>query len=203
VADVDGPGQDFASPAAAGLARGLCAGGWFLAYDRTPYAAQAVRLGAALLHGGVDIDLSLAGAELLMEDGNAITFTRFAGTRSDAPATSTADLAGWIKSVTPPAYGTAWHDELRFEKLKATGAELAWGAEIDYAPHSPAVERREVWAHPSGAHGWVTTSMGLRQLSRGRSIEAIVAEYEAYARRWIDSGLRVRRYGDAREFKKT
>ena len=194
VAEVDGPGMAFTSPAAAALADRLTPGGWFLAFDRTPYAAQAVRLGAALAHGGIDLDLSAAGTEEIMEDGCAATFTRFAGTRTDTPATSTADLARWLKTVKPPAYGTVWHDELRFDKLKESGAELVWGAEISYAPHSPAVERREVWAHHGEGYGWVTTSLHLRQLTRGRSVQAVVAEFTAYARERAASGVRVRPY---------
>ncbi len=195
VAEVDGPGQEFSSPAVATLIERLSPGGWFLAFDRTPYAAQAVWLGAALLHGGVDIDLTRAGTESITEDGKVATFTRFAGPHRHNPSTSTADLAAWLKAVKPPAYGTVWHDELRFEKLKAAGAELVWGAEINYAPYSPAVERREVWAHHAEAYGWVTTSMQLRQLTRARSVQAIVAEYTAYARERAASGVRVRSYG--------
>jgi SAM-dependent methyltransferase len=194
VAEVDGPAQNFTSPAVAALAERLSPGGRFLAFDRTPYAAQAVWLGAALLHGGVDLDLAQAGTESIIEDGQAATFTRLAGTRTDTPATSTADLARWLKAVKPPAYGTVWHDELRFEKLKAAGAELVWGAEINYAPYSPTVERREVWAHHAEAYGWVTTSLHLRQLTRARSVQAIVAEYTAYARERAASGVRVRPY---------
>ncbi|MGH9035836.1 MAG: methyltransferase domain-containing protein, partial [Acidimicrobiia bacterium] len=180
VAEVDGPGQEFTTPAIPTLAGRLSPGGSFLAFDRTPYAAQAVRLGAALLHGGIDLDLARSGTEEIMEDGQAATFTRFVGTCTDSPATSTAEVAGWLKAVKPPAYGTVWHDELRFERFKAAGAELVWGAEIDYAPYSPAVERREVWAHQAEAYGWVTTSLHLRQLTRARSVPAIVAEYTAY-----------------------
>jgi SAM-dependent methyltransferase len=194
VAEVDGPGQEFTSPAVAVLAERLSPGGRFLALDRTPYAAQAVWLGAALIHGGVDVDLTRAGTEEIMEDGTGATFTRLAGTRTNTPATSTADLARWLKEVKPPAYGTVWHDELRFEKLKAAGAELVWGAEINYAPYSPAVERREVWAHDAEAYGWVTTSLHLRQLTRARTVSAIVAEYSAYARERAASGVRVRPY---------
>jgi SAM-dependent methyltransferase len=194
VAEVDGPGQAFTSPGVPALAGRIAPGGQVLVFDRTPYATQAVRLGAALVHGGVDLDLGRAGTEEIMEDGQAATFTRFAGTRTDTPATSTADLARWLKAVKPPAYGTVWHDELRFEKLKAAGAELVWGAEIDYAPYSPAVERREVWAHHAEGYGWVTTSLHLRQLTRSRSVEAVVAEFTAYARERAASGVRVRPY---------
>jgi hypothetical protein len=88
-----------------------------------------------------------------------------------------------------------WHDELRFERLKAAGAELVWGAEINYTPHSPAVERREVWAKGAEAYGWVTTSLGLRQLDRGRTIDALVAELTAYAQELTASGVRIRPYG--------
>ncbi len=194
VAEVDGAGREFTSPVTPVLARRLQPGGWLLAFDRTPHAAQAVRLGAALLHGGVDLDLARAGTEEIMEDGQAATFTRFAGRRSDTPATAPAELAGWLKAVKPPAYGNVWHDELRFERFKAAGAELVWGAEVNYAPYSPAVERREVWAHRAEVYGWVTTSMRLRQLTRARSVAAIVDEYTAYVRERAASGVRVRRY---------
>jgi hypothetical protein len=131
-----------------------------------------------------------------MEDGEIRTFTRFAGRRTDGtPATSTADLAAWLKAVKPPAYGAVWHDELRFVKLKAAGAELVWAAELDYSPHSPAIERREVWAHGPDTYGWVTTSLQLRQLTRGRTVETLIAEYSAYARKLAASGVRVRSYG--------
>jgi len=194
VAGIDGPGQKFAAPALTALAQRLSRGGRCLVFDRTPYAAQAVWLGAALLHAGIDLDLVLAGVEPIVEAGENTTFTRFAGIRTDTAATSTADLARWVKAVKPPAYGKAWHDELRFERLKAAGAELVWGAEINYAPYSPMVERREIWARDSEAHGWVTTSQGLRELTRGASVEAVVAEYNAYVKKWAASGLRVRRY---------
>lgn len=194
VAEIDGGGQRFVSPGVAALTERLSRGGWFLAFDRTPYAAQAVWFGAALLHAGVDLDLRLAGVEPIVEDGEKRSFTRFAGRRTDNPATSPADVAGWVKAVDPPAYGRVWHDELRFERVKAAGARLVWGAEIDYAPHSPVVERREVWADHAEAYGWVTTSLGLRELTRGPSVDATVAEYTAYAQKWSASGLRVRRY---------
>lgn len=195
VADVDGPAQEFTAPAVAALTERLSQGGRFLVFDRTPEAAQAVWLGAALLHAGVDLDLALAGVESLIGAAEKTTFTRFVGIRTHTQVTSTADLARWVKAVKPPAYGKVWHDELRLENIKAAGAELVWGAEINYAPYSPVVERREVWAHDSEAYGWVTTSLSLRQLTRGRSVQALVAEYTAYAQEWAASGLRVRRYG--------
>ena len=198
VAEVDGPGRDFASPALAGLVARLAPGGHLLVFDRTPYAVQAAWLGSALVHAGVDLDLGRAGTETVTEEGQATTFTRFAGRRAVEPATTTADLAGWLKAVKPPAYGAVWHDELRFEKLKAGGARRVWGAEITYAPYSPGVERREVWAHGAEAYGWVTTSLQLRQLTRGRSVGALVEEYTAFARKLAASGVRVRPYGGPR-----
>ena len=197
VAEVDGPGGEYASPAVVALAGSLAPGGRMLVFDRTPYAAQAMWLGSALILAGIDLDLGAAGTEAVMEDGETRTFTRFAGVRTDAgPATPPAELAAWLKAVSPPAYGSVWHDELRFEKLKAAGAEQVWGAEINYAPYSPAIERREVWAHGAEAYGWVTTSMQLRQLTRGRTVDALVAEFTAYARERAASGVRVRRYGN-------
>jgi SAM-dependent methyltransferase len=195
VADVDGPGQDFTSSGVAALVDRLSHGGSFLVFERTPDAAQAVWLGAALVHAGIDLDLALGGVESLVDVGGATTFTRFVGTRTGTRATSTADLARWVKAVKPPAYGKAWHDELRFESLKTAGAELVWGAEIGYAPYSSLVERRQVWTHRSEAYGWVTTSEGLRELSRGASASALVAEYRAYTQKLAASGLRVRPYG--------
>ena len=193
VAEVDGPAQEFRSPGLERLASRLRPGGAFLALDRTPYAVQAVWLGAALVSAGIDLALSAAGAESVVEAGETITFTRLAGTRREPPRTSADDVARWVKTLKPPAYGEVWHHELRFEKLKAAGAEPMWGVEIDYAPYSPAVERREVWVHRSEAYGWVATSMQLRELTRGRSVEALVAEYTAYARERAASGVRVRR----------
>ncbi|MGH9039919.1 MAG: methyltransferase domain-containing protein [Acidimicrobiia bacterium] len=198
VAGVEGPAQKFTSPALAGLVDCLAPGGHALIFDRTPYALQAMWLGAALVHSGLDLDLSAAGTESIMEDGETRTFTRFAGRRAATtatPATGATDLAAWLESVAPPAYGTVWHDELRFERVKAGGAELVWAVEITYAPYSPAVERREVWAHGAAAYGWVTTSLQLRQLTRGRSVEAVVAEFNAYARDLAAKGVRVRPYG--------
>ncbi|HLF40940.1 MAG TPA: class I SAM-dependent methyltransferase, partial [Acidimicrobiia bacterium] len=200
VTEVDGPGRDFTSPGIAALAERLGAGGSFLVFDRTPYAPQAVWLGAALLHAGVDLDLDLrrSGVETLTEEGEKITFTRFAGTRGGGGApgpTTTGDLAAWLKAAAPPAYGAVWHDELRFEELKARGAELVWAAEVSYAPYSPVRERREVWADGTAVYGWVTTTLGLQELTRGRSPDTVVAEYAAYARERAASGLQVRRYG--------
>ncbi len=195
VAEVDGPGQEFTSPALAGLTERLSPGGHVLVFDRTPYAVQAAWLGAALVHAGIDLDLDEAGTESILEDGQATTFTRFMGRRAKTPTTAAADVAAWLKAAKPPAYGAVWHDELRFEKVKAAGAELVWAAEINYAPYSPAVERREVWAQGAEAYGWVTTSMQLRQLTRGRTVDALVAEYTAYARERAATGVRVRPYG--------
>ncbi|MGH9000268.1 MAG: methyltransferase domain-containing protein [Acidimicrobiia bacterium] len=195
MAEVDGPGRDYRSAGVSALVERAAAGAWVLAFDRTPDAPQALWLGAALFHAGVDIDLRLAGVEELTEDGQRRSFTRFAGRRAPGPVTAPADLARWVKSAGPPAFGKVWHDELRFERLKAEGAVLVWGAEIDYAPHDPLVERREVWAHGSGAYSWVTNTMGLRELTRAPSVEAVVAEGTAYARKWATAGLRVRTYG--------
>jgi SAM-dependent methyltransferase len=197
VAEVDGPGQAFTSPAVAALVDRLAPGGYLPVFDRTAYAVQAMCLGAALLNAGIDLDLAASETASLMENGETRTFTRFAGRRTQGtPATSTGDLATWLKAVKPPAYGPVWHDEIRFEKLKAAGAELVWAAEIDYSPHSPAVERREVWAHGPDAYGWVTTSLGLRELTRSRSVPTLVAEHSAYARKLAASGVRVRSYGE-------
>ena len=195
VAEVDGRARDFTAPSLTALAGRLAPGGPFLVFDRTPYAAQAAWLGSALIHAGVDLNLDWAGTEVILEDGQATTFTRFTGRRAEIPTTSTSDLAAWLKSVGPPAYGEVWHDELRFEKLKAAGAQRVWAAEINYAPYSPAVERREVWTHGADAYGWVSTSLQLRQLTRARTADALVAEYTAYARDLAAKGLRVRPYG--------
>ena len=194
VADVDGPGIAFASPGVHRLVQRLSPGGWLLAFDRTPETAQAVRLGAALLHAGVDLDLRRAGVELFVEEGQPTTFTRFAGVRSGAAAATTpaADLAAWIKGVKPPAYGDAWHDELRFEALKRAGARRVWGCEIDYSPHSPVLERREIWQRGDDSFGWVTTTLGLREFVTGPRLEDLREQYGAYARRFAASGLRVR-----------
>ena len=194
VADVDGPGTAFRSPGVDRVVQRLSPGGWLLAFDRTPEAAQAVRLGAALLHAGVQLDLGRAGVELFVEEGQPTTFTRFAGARprSAAPTEAAAELAAWIKSVKSPAYGDAWHDELRFETLKAAGARRLWGCEIDYAPHSRVLERREIWQRGNEAVGWVTTTLGLRELLTGRGAEDLRREFGAYARRFAASGLRVR-----------
>jgi len=132
--------------------------------------------------------------ELFVEEGRPTTFTRFTGARSAAPSTSSADLAAWIKGVAPPAYGPMWHDELRFEALKASGARLVWGCEIDYAPHSPMVERREIWDHDGVAYGWVTTTVRVRELIEGRTAEDLWQEYGAWAGRVAATGSRVRFY---------
>jgi hypothetical protein len=137
--------------------------------------------------------------ELFVEGGQPTTFTRFAGVRSSAPAPSERismgqELAAWIKGVPPPAFGPEWHDELRFEALKAAGARLVWGCEIDYAPHSPTLERREIWEHGDDVYGWVTTTVRFRELVAGRTAEALWSEYGAYAGRFAASGLRVRFY---------
>ena len=194
VADVDGPGVVFRSPGVASVAARLSGGGTLLAFDRTPDASQAVRFGAALLHSGVDLDLRQAGVEIFIEEGRPTTFTRFVGRRSVAPtaATSAADLAGWLKSVQPPAYGPAWHDELRLRALQAAGARRVWGCEIDYSPHSPTLERREIWSLGDDVYGFVTTTLGLRELTTGRSPEDLWREYANYAARFVTSGLNVR-----------
>jgi hypothetical protein len=166
-------------------------------FDRTGAASQAVRLGAAVLHAGVDLDLRLAGGEIFVEEGHPTTFTRFVGTRSsDAPSTSGAALAAWLKAAEPPAYGEAWHDELRFEALKASGAERLWGCEIDYSPHSPTVERREIWTDGDDSYGWVATTLGLRELMTGQGPQDLWQEYTRYAVHLKAKGLEVRFYED-------
>ena len=192
VADVDGPAALFRSPGVERLAGRLAPGGSLLAFDRTPDASQAMRLGAALLGAGVDLDLRRSGVELFVEEGRPTTFTRFVGPRTPSPATSPFDLAAWIKSVKAPAYGPAWHDELRFETLRAKGARLIWGCEIDYTPHDPMRERREIWDLDDQVYGWVTTTAGLRELVSGRSPEDLWREYAGYAGRFAQAGLAVR-----------
>ena len=194
VAYVDGCGSAFRSAGMDRLVGRLSPGGWLLAFDRTPEAPQAARLGGALLHAGIDLDLRRAGVALFVEEGQPTTFTRFAGPRSATPATVTtpAELAAWIKTVKPPAYGPAWEAELRFEALKAAGARLVWGCEIDYAPHSPVLELRQIWQLGDAAYGWVTTTLGLRELVTGQRVEQLRKEYGAYADRFAASGLAVR-----------
>lgn len=193
VADVDGPGAAFRSPGVEHLVGRLADGGALLAFDRTPDASQAVRFGAALLHAGIDLDLGRAGVELFIEEGRPSTFTRFVGTRRPSAATaSAADIAGWIQRVKAPAYGQAWHDELRFRRLQDSGARRIWGCEIDYTPHSPMRERREIWELDSALYGWITTTSGLRELVTGRSAEELWREYADYAARFATAGLTVR-----------
>jgi SAM-dependent methyltransferase len=194
VADVDGPGGAFRSPGAERLVGRLAEGGSLLAFDRTPDVAQAVRFGAALLHAGIDLDLRRAGVELFVEEGRPTTFTRLAGVRSAEPATSDADLAAWIKGVAPPAYGPEWHAELRYEALKAAGARLVWGCEIDFAPHSQTLERREIWDDGGDVYGWVSTSPRLRELVVRRSAEDLWREYSGFAGQCAAGGLQVRFY---------
>ena len=194
MADVDGPGREFRSAGVDGLVGRLSAGGSLLAFDRTPDVAQAVRFGAALLHAGADLDLRRAGVEVFVEQGEPTTFTRLAGVRSTAPGTSSAELAAWIKGVAPPAYGPEWHDEIRFEALKSTGARLVWGCEIDYTPNSAARERREIWDRAGDAYGWISTTPRSRQLITGRTAEALWSEYSAFAGRFAAAGFTVRFY---------
>jgi SAM-dependent methyltransferase len=194
VADVDGPGAAFRSRGVDNVVGHLSDGGALLAFDRTPDASQAVRFGAALLHAGIDLDLGRAAPELFVEEGQPTTFTRFVGRRTDgAPrVTASADVAAWIKSVEPPAYGQPWHDELRFLALQSAGARRVWGCEIDYSPHSPVRERREIWALGDDVHGFVATTAGLRELTSGRSPEDLWREYANYAARFVTAGLNVR-----------
>jgi SAM-dependent methyltransferase len=198
LADVDGPGLAFRSPGADRLVERLSPGGSLLVFDRTPDPSQAVRLGAALLHGGVDLDLRRSGVEVFIEEGQLTTFTRFAGVRPPAagrPASAGAELAAWIKAAEPPAYGPGWHDELRLGALKAAGARLVWGCEIDYRPHSPAAERREIWDLGDELYGWITTTTGLRTLVTGKRPEDLWQEFGAHGGRCAASGLQVRFYG--------
>src|SRR5207237_7816228 len=103
-----------------------------------------------------------------------------------------ADLAAWLKGVARPAYGPEWHDELRFEALKAAGARLIWGCEIDYTPHSPARERREIWDHGGTLYGWIATTPRFRELVAGRRAEELWREYSDLAGRLAASGVEVR-----------
>jgi SAM-dependent methyltransferase len=197
VADVDGAGAAFRSRGIERVVSLLSPGGSLLVFDRTGDVSQAVRLGAALLNAAVDLDLRQAGGEVFVEEGRPTTFTRFVGTRaSDTPATSGADLAAWLKRAEPPAYGDAWHDELRFEALKASGAQRLWGCEIDYSPHSPTVERREIWTDGDDTVGWVTTTLGLRELVTGHTPDELWQEYTRYAVNFNAKGLNVRFYED-------
>lgn len=200
IADVDGPGLEFRSPGIERLVGLTAPGAAVLTMERTPDVTQAVRLGAALAHAGVDLDLGRdrSGIEVFVEEGRPSTFTRFTGRRTDdgaaAPAASLAGLAAWLKRAPAPAYGAPWHDELRFEALQADGAKLAWGAEIDYSPASPTVERREIWEHGKDIYGWVTTTVGYRRLVTGRTVESLWNEYGAYAGQFVARGLNVRFY---------
>ncbi len=71
-----------------------------------------------------------------------------------------------------------------------------WGCEIDYAPHSPTVERREIWTDGDDAYGWVTTTLGLRELITGHTPEDLWQEYSRYAVRFNAAGVNVRFYED-------
>ncbi|HEU5449382.1 MAG TPA: methyltransferase domain-containing protein [Acidimicrobiia bacterium] len=195
VADVDGPGLEFRSPGIEHVVSLLSPGGSLLVFDRTGAASQAVRLGAAMLNAGVDLDLRQAGGEVFVEEGHPTTFTRFVGTRSSgAPSTSGAALAAWLKAAEPPAYGEAWTDELRFEALKASGAERLWGCEIDYSPHSPMIERREIWTDGDDSYGWIATTLGLREFMTGQAPQDLWQEYTRYAVHLKAKGLEVRFY---------
>jgi SAM-dependent methyltransferase len=197
IADVDGPGGAFRSPGVERLVERLAPGGSLLVFDRTGDVSQAVRLGAALLNAGVDLDLRQAGGEVFVEEGRPTTFTRFVGTRSaGAPATSPADLAAWLKSAEPPAYGDAWHDELSFAALKASGAQRLWGCEIDYAPHGPTVERREIWTDGDNSYGWISTTLGLREFVAGHTPEELWQDFSRYAVHLNAKGVNVRFYED-------
>jgi hypothetical protein len=136
---------------------------------------------------------------LFVEEDVPSTFTRFVGTRAPVapPASAGAALAAWLKSAAPPAYGESWYDEVRFEALKAGGARLGWGCEIDYSPHSPLLERREIWRHGDDAFGWVATSQGLRELHAGHPPDALWQEYTRYAVSLNSRGLKVRFYEGA------
>jgi SAM-dependent methyltransferase len=202
VADVDGSAPEFRSPGVEHLVGRLAPGGSLLVLDRTPDPSQAVRLGAALLHAGVDLDLSRAGIEVFVENGQPTTFTRFAGVRAAeraAPDRTAPGIewAAWIKGVPPPAFGPEWHDELRLEALKAGGARVVWGTEIDYSPRSPMLERREIWELGDEVYGWVTTTTGFRELAAGRPVEDLWNDYGAHAGRLAAQGLRVRFYDKA------
>jgi hypothetical protein len=174
--------------------------GAVLALDRTPDVSQAVRLGAALVHAGLALDLSRdrSGIESFIEEGAPTTFTRFVGRRAPAstsrPVEAEAELSAWLKRMPVPAYGPVWHDELRHEALKAAGSRLVWGCEIDYSPHSPTLERREIWDHDGAVYGWVTTTVGFRELVEGRTAPELWNEYGAYAGQFAASGLQVRFY---------
>jgi SAM-dependent methyltransferase len=198
-ADVDGPGRAFESPAIESLVARLSPGGSLLALDRTSDASQAVRFGAALLNAGIGLDFRRSGVELFIEEDLPSTFTRFVGTRAGVapPASAGATLAAWLKSAEAPAYGESWHDEVRFEALKAGGARLVWGCEIDYAPHSPLVERREIWRQGDDAYGWIATTGGLRELYSGVPPEGLWQEYSRYAVSFNSRGLKVRFYEGA------
>jgi len=197
VADVDGPAATFRSPGIDRVVGCLSPAGSLLVFDRTGDVSQAARLGAALLNAGIDLDLRQAGGEVFVEDGRPTTFTRFVGTRSsDAPATPAVDLATWLKAAEPPAYGETWHDELRFEGLKANGAQCLWGCEIDYAPHSPMVERREIWTDGDNSYGWISNTVGLRELVADHTPEELWQEYSRYAVHLNAKGVSVRFYED-------
>ncbi|MCA1845704.1 MAG: hypothetical protein LC792_21420, partial [Actinobacteria bacterium] len=205
VADVDGRGLRFRSPGVEALVGRLAGGGSLLAFDRTPDVSQAVRFGAALIHAGVELDLRRAGVEMFVEDDRPTTFTRFVGLRPEGPgealtagppADGTA-LAAWLKGVRSPAYGPEWHDELRFEALKSAGARLVWGCEIDYAPRTPAVERREIWEDDGGsAWGWIATTPRHRELVAGRGADELIREYHTLAAGLAGAGLAVRYYDE-------
>jgi len=109
-------------------------------------------------------------------------------------ADAEAALAAWLKRVPSPAYGPEWHDELRFEALKSSGARLVWGAEIDYTPRAAARERREIWELGPDVFGWVSTTPRHRQLVAGRTPEELWREYSGLAGQLVSMGHDVRFY---------
>lgn len=200
VTDVDGPGLEFRSPGIERIVGLVAPGGTVVTLERTPDVTQAVRLGAALLHAAVELDFARdgCGVETFIEEGRASTFTRFTGRRAAGPGPTppegAARLATWLKRAPAPAFGSRWHDELRFEGLKEAGAKLAWGSEIDYSPVSPTVERREIWEHGKDIYGWITTTVGQRELVTGRTVESLWDEYGGYAGQFVARGVNVRFY---------
>jgi|SRR5581483_6696601 len=204
VADVEGPGLAFRSPGVEAAVGRLAPGGSLLAFDRTPDPSQAVRFGAALIHAGLALDLRRSGTEIFVEQGEPTTFTRFVGALPSGdgdgdgdggdPAAAEAALAAWLRRVPAPAYGPEWHDELRFEALKSAGARRIWGCEIDYAPRSPATERREIWELGPDVFNWIATTPRHRQLVAGRTPEELWRENSTLAGRLAAAGFAVRLY---------
>jgi len=184
---VDGPGPEFAHGRDRLVGR-LSPGGSLLVFDRTPDPSQAVRLGAALLHAGLDLDL---GRPAWSSSSRGASRRRhpFRRPAVGAPTVSSDELAAWVKGCAPGLRSGMAH-ELRFEALKADGARSV-GLRDRLRPPQPDAGAARDLEHDGAVYAG-SRHRAIPGAGRRPHPEALWNEYGAHAGQCAAGGLQVR-----------